>query len=60
MKREDEDRKFEVKLKSESYNNHNVELLNKREEESNGMLWGFVIGFILFFIILVLIILFVK
>ena len=49
-----------VQLKSEMYN-HDNELLEKREDESNdAVMWGFVIGFVLFFILLVLIIVFTN
>lgn len=48
----------EVKLKSEMYN-HDNELLDRRDEETNdAVMWGFVIGFILFFILLIMIICF--
>lgn len=59
MKRE-ENNKIEVKLRSEMYNNHNSELIEKREKENNGIMWGFIFGFLLFFIILILLVLFVK
>ena len=59
MKRE-ENNNIEVKLRSEAYNNHNSELIEKREKENTGVMWGFVLGFLLFFIILILVVLFVK
>ncbi len=46
-----------VKLKSEMYN-HDNELINRREESNDAVMWGFVLGFILFFILLVLIVAF--
>ena len=51
----------EVKLKSEMYN-HDNEQLTKREieENSNAIMWGFVLGFILFLILFIFIIVFVK
>ena len=51
----------EVKLKSEMYNNDN-ELIEKREDEENtdAIMWGFVIGFIFFFILLIMMICFVS
>lgn len=52
--------KKEIKLKSETYNNHDVELIKRREDESDYIMWGFVFGFILFFIILVCLIIFTK
>ena len=47
----------EVKLKSEMYNNDN-EFLEKREDEENSdaVMWGFVIGFVFFFILLIMMI----
>lgn len=60
MKRENENNNIEVKLKSEYYNNHDVENIQRREEEKNGMLIGCVIGFLLFLVIFILIVLFVK
>lgn len=48
--------KKEVKLKSEMYN-HDNELIERREEDnSDAIMWGFVIGFALFFVLLILII----
>ncbi len=47
----------EVKLKSEMYN-HDNELIDRREESNDAIMWGFVLGFILFFILLVLIVAF--
>ncbi len=46
-----------VKLKSEMYN-HDNELIERREESSDAIMWGFVLGFILFFILLILIVAF--
>lgn len=47
----------EIKLKSEMYN-HDNELIERREESNDAVMWGFVIGFVLFFIILIMIICF--
>lgn len=50
----------EVKLKSEMYN-HDNELLDRRDEEqSDAVMWGFVLGFALFFILLICIIVFTN
>ncbi len=46
-----------VKLKSEMYN-HDNELIERREESGDAIMWGFILGFILFFILLVLIVAF--
>ena len=54
------DNNIEVKLKSEYYNNHDAEKIQRREEEKSGMLIGCIIGFFLFLFILILIVLFVK
>ncbi len=58
---EEEKKPQEVKLKSEMYN-HDNEQLTKREieENSNAIMWGFVLGFILFLILFIFIIVFVK
>ena len=56
----DNDEKTEkVKLKSEMYN-HDNELIDRREESSDAIMWGFVLGFILFFILLIIIIAFTN
>ncbi len=49
--------KNKVKLKSEMYN-HDNELMERREDSNDAVMWGFVLGFILFFILLILIIAF--
>lgn len=49
----------EVNLKSELYNNDN-EMLEKREEPNDAVMWGFVIGFVLFFILLIVIVCFMR
>ena len=45
----------EVKLKSEMYN-HDNEKIERREENNDAVMWGFVIGFALFFVLLIVII----
>lgn len=50
-----------VKLKSEMYNNHDVEKIDKRDDDNNeAIMWGFVLGFILFFILVIMIIIFTN
>lgn len=49
----------EVNLKSELYNDDN-EMLEKREEPNDAVMWGFVIGFVLFFILLIIIVCFMR
>ena len=44
--------KNKVKLKSEMYN-HDNEHMERREEDNDAVMWGFVLGFILFFILLI-------
>ena len=53
MKRENENQ-------SKAEKNFDVENIQRREEEKNGMLIGCVIGFLLFLVIFILIVLFVK
>ncbi len=53
----EENKENKVKLKSEMYN-HDNELIERREETNDAVMWGFVLGFILFFILLILIIVF--
>jgi len=52
---EDTKKPKEVKLKSEMYN-HDNEKIERREENNDAVMWGFVIGFALFFILLIVII----
>ena len=53
----DENKNKQVHLKSEMYN-HDNELIERREETNDAVMWGFVIGFALFFIVLIMIICF--
>lgn len=53
----DENKTREVHLKSEMYN-HDNELIERREETNDAVMWGFVIGFALFFVVLIMIICF--
>jgi len=58
IENDNESEKKEIKLKSEMYN-HDNELLDRRDEDTNdAVMWGFVIGFALFFVLLILIICF--
>ena len=50
-----EENKKEIKLKSEMYN-HDNEKIERREEDNDAVMWGFVIGFALFFVLLIVII----
>lgn len=56
----EKDNNKEIKLKSEYYNNHDIEKIQRREEANNGMLVGYIIAFFLFLFVLILIVLFVK
>ena len=55
-----EENKKEIKLKSEMYNRDNEKMIRREEDNSNAIMWGFVLGFILFFILLICIIIFTK
>ena len=57
---EENEKPYEVKLKSEMYNHDNENIVRRDDERSDAMMWGFVIGFILFFILLICIILFTN
>lgn len=52
----EENKVKEIKLKSEIYN-HDNEKIERREENNDAVLWGFVIGFALFFVLLIVVIL---
>jgi len=53
---ENKKKQTEIKLKSEKYH-HDSEKIERREEDNDAVMWGFVIGFALFFVLLIVIIL---
>ncbi len=62
MKKEEvkKEQEIEVKLKSEMYNHDNEKIERREEDNSDAIMWGFVIGFALFFVLLIMIIIFTN